>query len=107
MRPTCSLCIYLLQMRELFRWEQGLAFGAEVDREALGQWLARREAIGPRSRTGPACRCRSASGLFDAHDVEAVNAALAPLGLVYGAGLAGADRPTCFLASLAESQAPR
>jgi hypothetical protein len=99
-----SLCIYLLQMRELFRWEQGLAFGAEVDREALGQWLARREREWSEIEDRPWVPLPIGERVFDAHDVEAVNAALAPLGLVYGAGLAGADRPTCFLASLAESK---
>ncbi len=99
-----SLCIYLLQMRELFRWEQGLAFGAEVDREALGQWLACREGHWSEIEDRPWVPLPIGGRAFDAHDVEAVNAALAPLGMVYGAGLAGADRPTCFLASLAESK---
>ncbi len=30
-----SLCIYLLQMREFFRWEQGLEFGMEPDWSAM------------------------------------------------------------------------
>ena len=40
-----SLCIYLLQMREFYRWEQGLGFNAPLDRDAIGQWLAQREAL--------------------------------------------------------------
>ena len=98
------LCIYLLQMRELFRWEQRLALGAEVDREALGQWLACREGHWSQIEDRPWVRLPIGGRVFDAHDVEAANVVLAPLGLVYGAGLAGADRPTCFLAALAESK---
>jgi hypothetical protein len=99
-----SLCIYLLQMRELFRWEQGLAFGAEVDRETLGQWLACREGHWSEIEDRPWVPLPIGGRVFDARDVEAVNAALAPLGLVYGAGMAGADRPTFFLAALDESK---
>jgi hypothetical protein len=99
-----SLCIYLLQMRELYRWEQGLAFGAEIDRQALGPWLARREALWSQLEDRPWLPLPIAGREFDAQDVEGVNAALAPLGLIYGAGLASSARPTCFLASLYHRQ---
>jgi hypothetical protein len=98
------LCIYLLQMRELFRWEQGLALGDDVDRDALGHWLASREDRWSEVEDRPWVPLPIGGRAFDAHDVEAVNAALAPLGLVYGAGLLGVDRPTCFLAALDESR---
>lgn len=38
------LCICLLQLREYYRWEQGLGFGDTLPRAALGDWLKRREA---------------------------------------------------------------
>jgi hypothetical protein len=38
-----TLCTYLLQMRELYRWEIGLPFGAALPREAIGAWIAERE----------------------------------------------------------------
>jgi hypothetical protein len=99
-----SLCVYLLQMRELFRWEQRLAFGATLDREAVGKWLAQRERHWSRIEAQAWRALPIGEREFDAHDVEAVNAELAPLGLIYGAGLAGAGRPTCFLAHLHERQ---
>lgn len=99
-----SLCIYLLQMREMFRWEQGLPFTAEIDREQVGQWLARREALWSELE-GLACLPLPIGAReFDAQDVEAINAELAPLGLVYGAGLAASSRPTYFLAALHDLQ---
>ncbi len=101
-----SLCIYLLQMRELYRWEQRLPFGAELDRSAVGSWLASREAQWSRL-DGCACVGLPIDGReFDPLDVQGVNAVLAPLGLIYGAGLAEAHRPTYFLAAL-EHQVPR
>jgi hypothetical protein len=99
-----SLCVYLLQMRELFRWEQGLAFGVAVDHEAVGKWLAQRERHWSQIEARAWLALPIGEREFDAHDVEAVNAELAPLGLIYGAGLAGAGRPTCFLAHLHRQQ---
>ena len=40
-----TLCIYLLQMREFHRWERGLPFGAALARDAVGAWIAEREAL--------------------------------------------------------------
>ncbi len=99
-----SLCIYLLQMRELFRWEQGLDFTAELDRRAVGQWLAQREALWSAMEQLPCVPLPIGEREFDAQDVEAINAELAPLGLVYGAGLMASDRPTYFLATCLETQ---
>lgn len=99
-----SLCTYLLQMREMFRWEQGLAFTDEVDRQAVGQWLARREALWAELEGRPCAPLPIGGRRFDAHDVEAINVELAPLGLVYGAGLVASDRPTYLLAALNKSQ---
>ena len=40
-----SLCIYLLKMRELFRWEQGFALTDPLPRTPVGAWLSEREAL--------------------------------------------------------------
>jgi hypothetical protein len=93
-----SLCIYLLQMRELFRWEQGLAYGDTVDRNALGAWLAAREQQWAQMASRSWLPLPIGGREFNADDVEGVNAAIAGEGLIYGAGLAGAGRPSCFLA---------
>jgi hypothetical protein len=98
-----SLCIYLLQMREFYRWEQGLAFGAALDRQAVGGWLAEREALWSRLEARPFVPLPLGAGWFDPFAPQALNAALAPLGLVYGAGLAARERPGFFLAQLERS----
>ncbi|MFZ2649833.1 MAG: Sfum_1244 family protein [Burkholderiaceae bacterium] len=95
-----SLCIYLLQMREFYRWERGLAFGAALGRDAVGPWIAQREALWAELEARPFVSVSVDDRHFDAMDAQAVNAELAPLGLVYGAGLAGAGRPAFFLAQL-------
>ncbi|MBL8345367.1 MAG: hypothetical protein JNN03_07995 [Rubrivivax sp.] len=98
-----TLCTYLLQMREFFRWEQGLALGLSLPREAVGAWMAEREALWEGlvdEDYAPVALPGVAGGTADPFDVEAVNAALAPHALLYGAGLVARDRPVFFLADL-------
>ena len=97
-----TLCTYLLQMREFYRWEQGLPLGATLPREAIGNWIAEREQLWQtmeehKLRTLPSPGFRHG---LDPFDVSSVNAQLRPHGLVYGAGLVGRDRPIFFVACL-------
>jgi len=97
-----TLCIYLLQMREFHRWEQGLPFGAPLARDAVGAWIAEREALWSALEETPfvPLPCGAAGGALDPFDIDAINARLRPWGLLYGAGLVSADRPVFFLAEL-------
>jgi hypothetical protein len=94
------LCIYLLQMREFYRWECDLPFGAALPREAVGPWIARREALWAELEARAFEPVIVGDRHFDPMHAHAVNAELAPLGLVYGAGLASAGQPAFFLAHL-------
>ena len=40
-----TLCVYLLKMREYYRWEQGLPYGAALSSAAIGDWLTAREEL--------------------------------------------------------------
>ncbi len=96
-----SLCTFLLQMREFYRWEKGLPLGAALSRDAVGQWLARREAQWAELEDSDFVRLPAAGGeTFDPFDVAGLNARLQPRGLVYGAGLVGPQRPVFFIAEL-------
>ena len=99
------LCIYLLQMRELYRWEQGLALGAALDRRRVGAWLDRREALWAQLEQHPYAALPIGGRLFDPLDAVPINAALAPQQLVYGAGLEAANRQAFFLAGLVQQRA--
>ena len=97
-----TLCTYLLQMREFHRWERRLPFGAALARDAVGAWIAEREALWSALEDRPfmPLPCGAAAGSLDPFDVAAINEGLRPLGLLYGAGLVGAERPVFFLADL-------
>lgn len=97
-----TLCIYLLQMRETFRWEQGAAFDAALSRDELGAWIAAREALWAPLESTPfaALPCPGTPEGVDPFDAAALNRHLLPQGLVYGAGLAASEQPVFFLAEL-------
>lgn len=99
-----SLCNYLLQMREFFRWERGLPFGAVLPRAEVGAWLAEREAL------WEAVQAQDFQPLppggLPAFAPAGLHTELAAAGLAYGAGLAGRGRPSFFLAELLEDRPP-
>jgi hypothetical protein len=99
-----SLCNFLLQMREYYRWRQGLGFGAPLARDAVGRWLAETEARWSALEDEPFVPLPIDGRAFDPFDLEAVNARLIPQGWVYGAGLAGPGRAGFFLAALQRTE---
>lgn len=92
------LCIYLLQLREFYRWERDLPFGAALPRARLGTWIAEREAAWEALAGREIAVLPCAGGEVDAFDVDAVNRTLAASGWHYGAGMAGPGRPIFFVA---------
>lgn len=94
------LCIFLLQMREYYRWEQGLGYDAAIDRAALGAWLAARERQWKDLEAQPYAPLPWAGRRFDPLDADALNAELVPLGWAYVAAWDGAQRPLFALAAL-------
>jgi hypothetical protein len=100
-----TLCIYLLQMREFFRWEHGIAPLHPVPRDAVGAWLPQREALWESLEGEAFVPLPVGDACFDPFDTAAVNAQLRPFGLVYGAGYTGPGRASFFLGELHSVQA--
>lgn len=95
-----TLCIYLLQMREFYRWEHGIAALQPLQREAIAQWLSDREALWETLEQRDYAPLPLEGGSVDPFEVDAVNARLQPHGLVYGAGYVAAGRASFVLAQL-------
>lgn len=101
-----GMCTYLLKMRELYRWQQGLAFGAPLGKDDVGNWLTAREERLEGLEDADFRDLPVAEGVVDPFDAEAVNAVLRPHGLVYSAGLVNGARPNFFIGELeAENRA--
>ncbi len=95
-----TLCTYLLEMREFYRWEHDLPPGGVLPREDIGRWITEREALWE-SVAGEDFRpLPLADALHDPFAAVAVNEALLPAGLVYGAGIGRFRKPHFFLGSL-------
>jgi len=99
-----TLCTYLLEMRELYRWERGAALTAPLPRADVGAWLSDREARwdalpGDDYRSLPVGDAR-----VDPFDAAAVNAVLVPRGFVYGAGIGRFGKPQFFLGDFAREE---
>ena len=95
-----TLCTYLLEMRELYRWEHGVALTVPLPRAEVGTWLAGREALWAEFEDAPYRSLPLDRGEADPFDVETVNQALIPSGVVYGAGIGRFGKPQFFLGAL-------
>ena len=95
-----TLCTYLLEMREYYRWENDLPHGEPPPKAELGVWLTAREALWEGLEDEPFAELPVGGALLDAFDAQAVNARLMPRGFIYGGGYGRFHRPHFFLAEL-------
>jgi hypothetical protein len=95
-----TLCTYLLEMRELYRWEQGIPLGAPVPQAAVGAWMNDREALWSSLESSAHVRLPLPGGPVDPFDVDSANRELGGQGLVYGAGIGRFGKPQFFLGTL-------
>ncbi|MGB0713732.1 MAG: Sfum_1244 family protein [Gammaproteobacteria bacterium] len=95
-----TLCIYLLKMREFYRWELGAPTSARLPKEDVGNWLSAREAYLETLEEKEFKAIELGGEQFDAFDGDAINRHLIPRGLVYSGGLWRAGKPHFFLGAL-------
>jgi hypothetical protein len=95
-----TLCTYLLEMREFYRWEHDLALGAPPPREDLGRWIAAREARWDELAEHDFAPLPLAGREYAPFDLAEINARLLPEGLVYGAGIGRFGKAHFFLGRL-------
>lgn len=95
-----TLCIYLMKMREFFRWEAGEGFSASLDNRQVGRWLREREALWESLETEEFAPMRIDDNEYNPFDSGAINTALRDDGLVYSGGLGINNKPHFFLARL-------
>ncbi len=95
-----TLCIYLLKMREYYRWEQQKTISTKLERDDVGLWLREREKLWDDIESKPYQQLTFNNQHFDPFDATAINALLNKQGLVYSAGLGSKLTPHFFLAKL-------
>jgi hypothetical protein len=95
-----TLCNYLLEMREFYRWEHEVPLARALPRQELGSWISAREALWDALQADDLAPLRVGERSYDVFEVDAINAALVPQGLVYGGGYGRFGKPHFFLAQL-------
>lgn len=99
-----TMCTFLLEMREYYRWEMEIPYGARLPRDELGDWLNARENLWNTVEEEDFLPLPLGEDGIDPFDIEAVNRALLPQGLVYSSGLGQFRKPHFVLAELRQAQ---
>jgi hypothetical protein len=95
-----TLCIFLLKMREHYRWEKRLPFSATLAKEDVGDWLAEREALWNAIEDQEFLEVPTVGGTCDPFNGTDINGELLSNSLVYSAGYGRYLRPHFFVGDL-------
>lgn len=95
-----TMCTYLLEMREFFRWENELPLTQQPPRAEIGEWMIHRESLWESLQQDEFAALPVKGQVYDPFASKAVNEALVPEGLVYGAGIGRYRKPHFFLGEL-------
>lgn len=101
-----AMCTFLMKMREYYRWEKGLPYGARLPKDDIGNWLAERERLWESLENQDYLPLSLDGRDIDPFDAKLANTYLAPRGLVYSAGLGRNAKPHFFLGQLERQQDP-
>jgi hypothetical protein len=99
-----TMCTFLLEMREYYRWEMEIPYGARLPKDELGDWLNARESLWDtveEEAFAPLPLNKTGIDPFEANDI---NRSLIPLGLVYSSGLGQFRKPHFVLAELKRAE---
>lgn len=95
-----SLCIYLLRMREHYRWKHELPLLQQMDIEQVGNWVTEREMWWDEIEEQDYQPLSLEGQLLDPFDHVSINQRLVPHRLVYSAGIGRMGQPHFALAQL-------
>lgn len=99
-----TLCIFLLKMREFFRWENDIPFARDLPKEEVGAWLQEREGLWSDIEESPFESLPLEGHKLDPFDADSVNRELIPRGYVYSGGYGRFSKPHFFLGSLLKKE---
>jgi hypothetical protein len=97
-----SMCMLFMRLRNLFKWENGIAPWDEVDPPLLLDWIARKEDEWDNLSTRDFLPVPCGKHTTDPLDVHQINKLVSPLNLCYGAGLGKSLKAVFFLAHIVE-----
>ena len=95
-----TMCIYLLEMRQYYRWEHDIPFSENPPRSELGRWLVKREQHWDAVEDESYVSVRIGEEEREPFDADSINHLLIPQGYVYSAGVGRFSKPHFFLGEL-------
>lgn len=95
-----TLCIYLLKMREFYRWEKSLRPEDEINSDLVGEWLTDRETLWDSLEPEDYAPISTGQNSFHSFDTENINQELLKHGYIYSAGYGPKSKAIFFLGKL-------
>jgi len=95
-----TLCIYLLKMREFYRWEQDETFSTNLANKTVGKWLRQREELWDGLEDSEYLNIEIGKKSLSPFESDSINENLQKHQLVYSGGIGINNRPHFFLAEL-------
>lgn len=95
-----TMCVYLMKMREFYRWEKGYSFSDSLPHHEVGDWLREREQLWEGLEQSEFVPLPVNGEQIDPLEAHEVNTVLLPHGLVYSAGYGQRAKPHFFLGKL-------
>jgi len=95
-----TLCVYLLKMREYYRWENNLEFNEDLPNNEVGNWINQREQQWNKLDDADFKPIKINNKVFAPFDTAEINQELEPIGLIYSGGLNQQHHPHFFIAEL-------
>lgn len=99
-----TLCIYLLKMREFYRWEQDETFSTNLVNKTVGKWLRQREELWDGLEDSEYLNIEIGKKCLSPFESDSINENLQKHQLVYSGGIGINNRPHFFLAELDVSE---
>jgi len=99
-----TLCIYLLKMREFYRWETQQAFGTKISKKDIGTWLSNREQEWDELENKDYSPIKINNIEIDPFETQQINNLINQQNLVYSGGYGMLGKPVFFLAELERKQ---
>ena len=99
-----SVCGLALQLRDLYKWENGLDPWVEKDSSEILEWIGNKEEEWDKLGERDFSEIKILGKEYDPFDTTGINAALESHGLFYGAGFVHSLKPTFILAVLEEKK---
>lgn len=99
-----GLCIYLLKMRDYYRWRNQIPLDQKLQNESIHCWIAETESYWEQILGSPLLSLPVNSRSFDPFASQAINEQINPEGFVYSGGLGYGGIPMFFFADLEKEE---